>query len=385
MKDEVVVEEEEERKETKSFLMQQQQQLQQEEEEDDDEEEEEEKQETTTSSLPIPQQQLEEVGSSSLSSSISSATPTSSFTFTTLFKYSFYLLLLCILLQQIAWYSFYQLFNTPMDPIVGLIRPQPHRPLLLQHFYKSKRILVVGGTRGIGRGVSMALASQGASVTIVGSTKTTGEATVSMLREQHRVHSSQSFEYVYGDLETNIGVLRLALNLHLAHGEFDAVVMTSSRYPNVKRPTNINGHDRTIFISVMARFLLIRRMSDTRLLTTGARIISIYASTKNDLEAPVDHIMKKILMKNKLFDGSIKSFQEILGTASLAHDILIATTAAKYKVRHCHLFLYIYSLGLYREAVLVVLHQIFYVNLTYITFFMDSLFFFFFFTKNARV
>ena len=232
-----------------------------------------------------------------------------------------------------------------MDPIVGLIRPQPHRPLLLQHFYKSRRILVVGGTRGIGRGVSMALASQGASVTIVGSTKTTGEATVSMLREQHRVHSSQSFEYVYGDLETNIGVLKLALKLHLAHGEFDAVVMTSSRYPNVKRPTNINGHDRTIFISVMARFLLIRRMSDTRLLTTGARIISIYASTKKDLEAPVDNIMKKILMKKKLFDGSINSFKEILGTASLAHDILIATTAAKYKVRDIVIYFFF---GLYR-------------------------------------
>ena len=55
--------------------------------------------------------------------------------------------------------------STPKDPSVGDVAPiSSATDLDLQ----SKRSLVVGGTRGIGRGVAMTLAAGGASVTVVG-------------------------------------------------------------------------------------------------------------------------------------------------------------------------------------------------------------------------
>ena len=189
----------------------------------------------------------------------------------------------------------------------------------------------MGGTRGIGRGVAVALAQQGTSVTNVG--RHNGAETVALLRTHARkgAASTPQMEFVAADLSTVQGVLDLATQLHLSHGQFDDVVMTINQFPNPLHPRTLDGHDRSVGIGVVARFTLLRRLIETRLLAHGARVLSICASTKTDVPAPSWEIMQRILNKELAFDGSIGSFLQSMGTMSLVHDAMIQIMAKKYK------------------------------------------------------
>ncbi len=65
---------------------------------------------------------------------------------------------------------------TPKDPVVGDVQPV-HEEVLRTRF-RGKTALVVGATRGIGRGTALALASAGASVSIVGRSRRNGDKAV---------------------------------------------------------------------------------------------------------------------------------------------------------------------------------------------------------------
>jgi hypothetical protein len=53
----------------------------------------------------------------------------------------------------------------------------------LRHVYSGKRVLVIGGTRGVGLGTALAAAGAGASVTIVGRSEKGGKRALERLRE----------------------------------------------------------------------------------------------------------------------------------------------------------------------------------------------------------
>merc|ERR1712211_32435 len=64
----------------------------------------------------------------------------------------------------------------PKDPLVGNVDPANRDELSAR--LESKSALVVGGTRGIGRGIAMALAKAGVSVSIVGRSEDSGRKVV---------------------------------------------------------------------------------------------------------------------------------------------------------------------------------------------------------------
>ena len=75
------------------------------------------------------------------------------------------------LLREVVWHGYYRTLNTERDPSVGDVPAHQHavvRPLVLLHAYNDKPVLCIGCTRGIGRGAALAVAEQGASVTVVG-------------------------------------------------------------------------------------------------------------------------------------------------------------------------------------------------------------------------
>jgi NADPH:quinone reductase-like Zn-dependent oxidoreductase len=73
-------------------------------------------------------------------------------------SYAFKPYILPKLLEATAW---------PADPAIGKI-PQAESPEELKPHYENKRVLVVGGTRGVGFAVAQACSRAGAHVTIVG-------------------------------------------------------------------------------------------------------------------------------------------------------------------------------------------------------------------------
>ena len=77
---------------------------------------------------------------------------------------------------------------SPLDKTIGQL------PVLnttqLQEVFNEKRVLVVGGSRGVGRGVSLALAEAGAHVSIVGRNE----------RSAKKVSTCISHEYVNNSL-----------------------------------------------------------------------------------------------------------------------------------------------------------------------------------------
>ena len=248
-------------------------------------------------------------------------------------KYTVAFVFLAAILQNILWHVLYRTSNTPLDPAVGNTRLT--KTPYLHPFYNTKRILVVGGTRGIGRGMAMALAQQGASVTIVGRQGSHGgQDTVARLQATTTLSTSTStpeLKFIPADLSTLHGVFALATKLHYAHGQFDEVVFTINQFPNPLDPTTTDGHDRSIGIGVLARFVLLRRLVETRLLAHGARILSICASTKTEVLPPSWGRVQSILNRQQHFDGSIASFMATMGTMSYVHDTMVQVFAKKYK------------------------------------------------------
>ena len=82
----------------------------------------------------------------------------------------------------------------PRDLQVGTLKRLSWRQL--QQAYRGKRALVVGGTRGVGRGVALTLASAGAHVVAVSRSQKSGEAIVRALRLAALNPEQQSLDFV---------------------------------------------------------------------------------------------------------------------------------------------------------------------------------------------
>src|SRR3569832_1497574 len=76
------------------------------------------------------------------------------------------------LLDHVSW---------PLDESIGVIETLSVEELRVM--FQDKRVLIVGGTRGVGFGLAKAVAQAGAKVTIVGRSHTSGENAVNQLGE----------------------------------------------------------------------------------------------------------------------------------------------------------------------------------------------------------
>lgn len=88
------------------------------------------------------------------------------------------------LLEATAW---------PADPAIGKI-PQAKSPEELRPRYQNKRVLVVGGTRGVGFGLAQACSRAGAHVTIVGRSLQSAQDALSALGD--------NASFIQGDIGT---------------------------------------------------------------------------------------------------------------------------------------------------------------------------------------
>ncbi|EDK40194.2 hypothetical protein PGUG_04292 [Meyerozyma guilliermondii ATCC 6260] len=107
------------------------------------------------------------------------------------------------------------------------------------------KVLVVGGTGGLGRSISQVLASAGATVTVIGQT----------FRDSER----KNIKFIKGDLSLIENSQTLAKNLDLS--DTDIVLFTTGIFAASKREETKEGLERDMAVSYLNRLTMIRTMA----------------------------------------------------------------------------------------------------------------------------
>lgn len=144
--------------------------------------------------------------------------------------------------------------------------------------YVNKRTLVIGGTRGIGRGVARAIAEAGGDLTIVGRSVESGASAVALLKS-HAKSPTQQIAFFPGDLGTAKSAKTLVRWLEEAaktQGKFDYLVVTAAVFPDWKELLNEDGLEKGHAIAVVGRYTLYRHMH--LFLKEGGRALNVLAS-----------------------------------------------------------------------------------------------------------
>ncbi|HET8669186.1 MAG TPA: hypothetical protein VFM05_00770 [Candidatus Saccharimonadales bacterium] len=119
-------------------------------------------------------------------------------------------------------------------------KPVPPKNLDLS----GKRVVVVGGTGGIGRALSRFMAARGAQVTIVGRT--------------FREVDTPRISFMKADLELMSEALRIGQNLPAE--ELDLVVFTTGIMPGPNRAETSDGIERDLAVSYLSRLAILREI-----------------------------------------------------------------------------------------------------------------------------
>jgi len=186
--------------------------------------------------------------------------------------------------------------------------------------FQGKAALVVGGTKGIGRGIAVALAKAGAHVTIVGRS---GGATVVEKMKAVAIQN-QTFEALSHDLSTAAGCRRLIKELK-GHPNFrlDFLVLTVGVWPDPGNPNTTDGINKVFALDVLARFHVITGLQPV--LASGARVMSVLASTTYMILPSIDTI-KETITGQRL--PGMWGF-DMLPIASVSADTLLQQAAAR--------------------------------------------------------
>ncbi|HXV46213.1 MAG TPA: SDR family oxidoreductase [Nitrososphaera sp.] len=173
---------------------------------------------------------------------------------------------------------------------------------------EGRTCLVTGATSGIGREIAAGLAAMGATVVLVGRSKTKCE---SALRE---IGGSS---YLVADLSSQASVRQLAREFSESHRRLDILVNNAGVFL-AKRTTTVDGIEYTLAVNHLAPFLLTNLLMDVIRASSAARIITTSSVAHRGARIDFDDIQ----FENRSYSG-IKAYAQsklanILFTKELA-------------------------------------------------------------------
>ena len=193
--------------------------------------------------------------------------------------------------------------------------------------FKGQRYLVVGGTKGIGRGIALKLAQAGASVDVVG--RSGGDSVVNeMMKTAVKLKSDADFNFHAADLSTTSACASFVLELQKSQHTYAGLVMTLGVWPDFSNPATPEDYDRVVFIDIIARFLVLRGMISIGALEDGAIVQNVLAAGM----ANEDNVANVKLIKGAFGREKDRHAQleYMKGVVAPAGDIMLWQAAAAY-------------------------------------------------------
>ncbi|KAL0480505.1 Wwox [Acrasis kona] len=143
------------------------------------------------------------------------------------------------------------------------------------HNLSGKSALIVGGTQGIGLGIAKVLARRGASITVAGRNKVSGDKAINQIKEES-TSEGRTFRFTPVDLESNKDVERFASQF--SKNEFDFIIWSAGIFPSGPRRETNEGIELAFQVNYLSRYvgyqLLIPCLKDGgRLLTINAPFV----------------------------------------------------------------------------------------------------------------
>lgn len=215
----------------------------------------------------------------------------------------------------------------PRDTLVGDVS-LPNMSELTERLH-GKSVLCVGATRGIGRGVALALARAGASVSIAGRSVAGGAEVVSSMKARALLRGEQHFRSYSVDLFTVKGALNFTRQLQSEGASFDYLVFSVGAWPNWKEPYTVDGVDKVIALDLIARYLIFRELAPS--LHAGARVLSILGSAYRPSTLPTSRF--KAILEGK-FHSQAYNYKlgfDTLQVVTHTHDAYLVAAAERYQ------------------------------------------------------
>ena len=154
---------------------------------------------------------------------------------------------------------------------------------------QGKVVLITGGTSGIGRAASTALAAMGAEVVVTGRNRERGEAAVGEIR---RASGSAKVSLMLADLAVQAEVRRLAQGFQERHDRLDVLVNNAGLIQS-RRTETPEGIELTLAVNHLAPFLLTNLLLDLLKRSAPSRIITVSSEARRHAEIDFDDLQSE--------------------------------------------------------------------------------------------
>ncbi len=136
---------------------------------------------------------------------------------------------------------------------------------------EGKQVLLTGASRGIGKATALALAKQGADLTLLVRNRELGEKVVEEIRA---VGGKGRVDLIVADLSSMKDVVRAADEYKKKHDRLD-VLLNNAGAINMDRETTVDGYERTFATNHLAYFVLTDRLLDLLEKSAPSRIVNV--------------------------------------------------------------------------------------------------------------